>query len=268
MATDRQQDLNEAIRSLPRGRRRGRGGLAGRQLGAGGGDVFSDCDILALTRRRARGEAAKRYAADLSAIAPTVLVNTLYGRVVSAVTDDWRRFDLSFRSPPSSPLRPRRARARCSTVSGHEPPAGNTPPHRIDPAPLSRHQLRGVLPGAGPQRRRPRPARKHRLPLREELLRRMLVDVCWTRTAWRAERGGALKRNPLADPRTAAELLGPARRRRADREGVLAGNAGPSRGLPAARPRLAAKCARPWPDALEARPRAHLLRHLGQSLPE
>ena len=96
-----------------------------------------DVDILALTPAGRAGEVAKRYAADLSAIAPAVLVMTLYGRVVSAVTDDWRRFDLSFVEPAELSRYDRDRLAALFNRTGHEPPAGNTPPHRVDPAQLS-----------------------------------------------------------------------------------------------------------------------------------
>src|SRR4051812_30312356 len=96
MPTPAQQDLIDAIRrALSADADVEAAWLAG-SLGAGGGDAFSDVDILALTAERRVGEVVARYGADLSAIAPTVLVNTLFGRVVSVVTDDWRRFDLSF----------------------------------------------------------------------------------------------------------------------------------------------------------------------------
>src|SRR3954468_11752878 len=99
MVTDAQQGLIDAVqRCLAADSEIEAAWLAG-SLGAGGGDTFSDVDILALTPAGRAGEAARRYAADLTAIAPTVLVMTLYGRVVSAVTDDWRRFDLSFVEP-------------------------------------------------------------------------------------------------------------------------------------------------------------------------
>src|SRR5215472_15997186 len=99
MITDVQQELIEAIRAcLSADPDVAAAWLAG-SLGAGGGDAFSDVDVLALAPAGRAGAVAARFTADLSAIAPTVLVMNLSGRVVSAVADDWRRFDLTFIEP-------------------------------------------------------------------------------------------------------------------------------------------------------------------------
>jgi len=235
--------------------------LAG-SLGAGGGDAFSDVDVLALTPADRAGDVAARYAGDLSAIAPTVLVMTLFGRVVSAVTDDWRRFDLSFVEPGELARHDRDRLVPLFNRSSLEPPAGNTPPHRIDPAQLSRtiaefFRILGLsVVGLGRE--------EYVVSLSgQELLRRILVDLMLDENGVsQAERGGALKRNPLLTAEQRAELLAlpPGR---TDREGILASNAALAAAfLPRAR-RLAAKVGAEWPSALEAATRAHLLRHLG-----
>ncbi|MBX3485066.1 hypothetical protein [Phenylobacterium sp.] len=267
MTTGAQRALIETIRAVLSGDSDVDAAWLAGSLGAGGGDAFSDVDILALAPAGRAGEVAARYAADLSAIAPVVLVNVLYSRVVSAVADDWRRFDLSFVEPAELDRYDRNRLTPLFNRIGHEPPAGNTPPHRVEPEALGRTiaefwrvlGLSVVGLGRG----------EHVVSLSgQELLRRMIVDLMLDENGVGvAERGGALRRNPLLTPEQRAELaaLPPVR---ADREGILAGNAALAAVfLPRAR-RLAARVGAPWPDALEAATRAHLLRHLDQALRE
>jgi hypothetical protein len=96
MTEDQQALLDAIVRALEADTAVDAAWLAG-SLGVGGGDAYSDVDVLVLTERA--GDTVARYAADLSAIAPTVLIGVVYGRVVHAVTPDWRRFDLSFVQP-------------------------------------------------------------------------------------------------------------------------------------------------------------------------
>src|SRR5262245_61361495 len=68
-------------------------------LAQGAGDAWSDVDVTAAIADEALPGAVADYAKDLSAIAPVVHVLTVFGRVVSAVTPDWTRFDILFVTP-------------------------------------------------------------------------------------------------------------------------------------------------------------------------
>lgn len=266
MASEAQQSLIDAIRAALSDDPEVEAAWLAGSLGAGGGDAFSDVDILALTPSGRAFDVARRYAANPSAIAPTVLVNILFARVVSAVTDDWRRFDLSFVEPGELARYDRARLAPLFNRTGHEPPKGGTPPHRIDPAQLAAtiaefYRVLGLsVVGLG--------RAEYIVCLSgQELLRRMILDLMLDENGVRPnDRGGALRRNPLLTEAQRAELAAlPAVK--ADHEGILAGNlALAAIFLPRAR-RLAAHIGAPWPSALETATRDHLRRHLGVDLP-
>lgn len=267
MTTETQAALIDTIRSVLSADPDVEAAWVAGSLGAGGGDAFSDVDILIMAPAGCASEVAKRYAGDLSAIASTVLVNLLFGRVVSAVADDWRRFDLSFVEPGELVRYDRNRLTSLFNRTEHEPPAGNTRPHRVDPEALGKAiaefwRVLGLsVVGVGRE--------EYIVCLSgQELMRRIIVDVMLDENGVGvAERGGALKRNPLLSAGQRAELdaLAPVH---ADRAGILAGNAALTAiFLPRAR-RLAASVGATWPDALEAATRAHILRNLGQTLPD
>lgn len=239
--------------------------LAG-SLGSGGGDAYSDVDVLALTSDGQASVVAARYAADLSLIAPAVLVNTLFGRVVSAVTDDWRRFDLSFVEPGDLARYDGGRLTRLFNRGVHEPPLAEPVPHRLDPLRLLAsvtefYRILGLsVVGLG--------RREYIVSLSgQELMRRMIVDLMLDENGVGVfERGGALRRNPLltADQRAELASLGAVT---PDHDGILAGNlALAAIFFPRAR-RLAAAVGATWPEALEGATRAHLRRNLGVELP-
>ena len=63
----------------------------------GGGDAFSDVDILALATDGTVGSVCARYRRDVARIAEPALVGALFGgRILNVVTRDWRRFDIVF----------------------------------------------------------------------------------------------------------------------------------------------------------------------------
>ena len=88
--------------------------MAAGSLGKGGGDAFSDVDLLVLAQDGKLGELASCVVAGLAQIAKPVLVNQLFGgRVISVVTDEWERFDISLdgaRAKASTRYRDRRRR--------------------------------------------------------------------------------------------------------------------------------------------------------------
>lgn len=236
--------------------------LAG-SLGAGGGDAWSDVDVLVLVLVGANaGGVAVRYAADLSPIAEVVLVNTIGGRVVSAVTRDWQRFDLTFIEGAELA---RYDRARLSPLfnrSGSEPPVSNHPAHRTRPDTLRAMvneflRVFGLLV-VGINRG------EYQLGLSAvDILRRLTMDVMLEENGiGPVERGGLLHRNALLTPEQRA-ALGAIAPVVATREGIIAAElAIAAVFLPRAR-RLAARIDMAWPQALEDATRAYLGNHLG-----
>lgn len=266
MATEAQQSLIATIREvLSDDPEVDAAWLAG-SLGADRGDAFSDVDVLVLAPTGRAADLARRYAAGPSAITPTVLVNTLFGRVVSAVADDWRRFDLTFVEPAELV---RYDGARLTPLfnrTDHVPPVGQTPPHRVDPAQLAAtiaefYRVLGlsvVCLGRA----------EYIICLSgQELLRRMIVDLMLDENGvGPADRGGALRRNPFLTETQRAELAAlPAVS--ADHDGILAGNLALAAIFTPRARRLATDVGAAWPSALEAATRAHLRRHLGVDLP-
>ena len=266
MVTDVQQGLIDAIHAALAADTDVEAAWLAGSLGAGAGDAYSDVDILALAPTGRASAVAARYAADLSVIAPTVLVNILFGRVVTAVTDDWRRFDLSFVEPGDLGRYDAGRLTQLFNRGAQKPPRGGAPPHRIDPTKLADsiaefYRILGLsVVGLG--------RREYIVSLSgHELMRRMILDLMLDENGVGVlERGGALKRNPLLTAEQRAELaaLQPVT---PDHDGVLAGNlALAAIFFPRAR-RLATAVGVTWPDALEAATRAHLRRNLGVELP-
>lgn len=69
--------------------------LAG-SLGHGGGDTYSDVDLLACCAEGTAPAVCADLAGDVASIMPPLLVNMLFGgRVLNVVAQDWQRFDVS-----------------------------------------------------------------------------------------------------------------------------------------------------------------------------
>ena len=102
-------------------------------FGKGEADDFSDVDVLVLVRAPWQ-DAAQAYAADLSAIAETVLVNPLFGgRVLNVVTADWDRFDLSFLEAGDLVRYDRAALKPLFNKTAAEPPLQTRAPYQPPP---------------------------------------------------------------------------------------------------------------------------------------
>lgn len=230
--------------------------LAG-SLGQGGGDAFSDVDMLVLVADGNAPAVAERYAGDLSAIAKTVLVNTIAGRVVNAVTADWDRFDLTFIEPGELDRYDGSKLSPLFNTSGREPPIQDPRVYRTHPQTLNRlvaefFRVLGLSVVAL--------GREEYLVclMGTDLLRRMTLDLMLEENGIDpAERGGALRRNPFltAEQREALEALPVVA---AKRESIMAVNTALAEiFLPRAK-RLAADIAMDWPHALEDATRRHL----------
>jgi predicted nucleotidyltransferase len=236
--------------------------LAG-SLGFGGGDAFSDVDVLALAAGAPAREVGHRYTRQAAAIAPPALVNPLFdGRVLSVVTMDWRRFDISFVEPADLARYDALRLTVLFNKGDRSPPM--RPPITYKPSPqtllrIVNEFLRclGLLVVAV--------GREEWLMAQSgmDILRRLTIDLMLEANGvGPADRGGALHLNRLLTPEQRSELeslppMSP------DRESVLAANAAIAAiFLPLAR-RLVAETGATWPSAFEAATRRHLQERLG-----
>jgi predicted nucleotidyltransferase len=236
--------------------------LAG-SLGKGGGDAFSDVDLLVLTADGAAGEVSARLARDLAAALRVVLVNSLYGgRVLNMVTDDWARFDLTLVQREDLQRYDADALTPIFNKGASTPPvqprtAYRTPPDRLLTMVKEFLRILGLTPVAMGRE-------EYELALTGiDLLRRMTFDLMLEENSISpAMRGGALHRNPMLRAEQRADLSAlPAIA--ADRASIIAGTAAFARlFLPRAR-RLAAEIGMDWPTAFEDATRRHLLKTLG-----
>jgi predicted nucleotidyltransferase len=230
-------------------------------LGKGGGDEFSDVDVTVVVPEASFDAALKNYAADLAAIAP--VVHTFihgYDRVISSVTDDWQRFDLTFLKPAefaTMPLGEVGALFNRGTPAKSAPPL---PPHKtqarrieqivreflrvlgLTPVAMGRGEYLAGLDGVG-------------------LLRHMIVDLMQEKNGIGPARGSAIHVNVhlTEGQRRALEALPPLS---ATRDSLLAMNQALWRlFLPLAKD-LAAQTGASWPTAFEEATRRHLARTL------
>jgi predicted nucleotidyltransferase len=237
-------------------------------LGRGAGDAFSDVDVTALVVPASRPDAVgRRYVQAVAGIAPPLLVNPLFGaRVVSVVTADWARFDLSFLGSDEL-SRLDGSRLRVLFNKGRQSPTARprTPyaPSARTVLDLTNEFLRvvGLLVVADGRR-------EWLLALSgTDILRRLTLDLMLEANGVSPEdRGGALKRNPFltAGQRRALENLPPVA---ANRESLFEANRELARlFLPLAR-RLAEETGAAWPAEFEAATRRHLRDRLGLDLP-
>jgi predicted nucleotidyltransferase len=266
--TPEQQDLVDAIgRALAADPQIEAAWLAG-SLGRGAGDAFSDVDVVALVADGPAAEAGRRWASDVARIAEPVLVNVLYGGLVlNCVASDWRRFDISFITDADF-SRFDAARLKPLFNRGSRGPTRGTPePYQTTPQtllPLVNEFLRilGLLVvGLGRE--------EYLLGLTgADLLRGLTVNLMLEENGvGPAERGGALRRNPLLTPEQRAQLasLTPVT---ATREGIITANRELAAiFLPRAR-RLGERIGMAWLAAFEAATRRHLQARLDVSLDE
>ncbi|HZZ87355.1 MAG TPA: nucleotidyltransferase domain-containing protein [Caulobacteraceae bacterium] len=239
--------------------------LAG-SLGRGGGDAFSDVDLLVLVADGGLGAAAEAIAAKLAQEVTPVLINRLYGgRVLNVVTDDWQRFDLSFIEASDLP----RYNVRdlqvlfnhaCVAPPDRPPEAYSTEPALLLGLVQEFLRVLGMLPGALGRE-------EYEIGLRGiDLLRGMTMDLFLEENGVSpAARGGALRRNPFftADQRAELARIPPLG---ADGESLIVGcRALAAIFLPRAR-RLAGRIGMEWPAALEAAVRRRLKQAIGEDL--
>jgi len=236
-------------------------------LGQGGGDDYSDVDVIARVGDPPASRIGREYAERADEIVPVVLVNLLFGdRVLNVVTRTWERFDILFLEPPELQMHDSARLTQIFNRGASGPPMQV----RIDYQPSPETILKivneflrvlGLFPVAV--------GRGEWLLAQAgmELLRRLTIDLMLEENRLStADRGGALHLNTLltTEQRQALEGL-PAVT--ADRDSAFAGNrAVAALFLPRAR-RLAAEVGAAWPDAFEAATRDQLKLRIGFSLP-
>lgn len=267
MPTPAQQALIDRIAALLRAEPRVDAAWLAGSLGKGGGDAFSDVDTLVLAKDGLAGEVAGALGEAIKAAVDPALLNVHgYGRVLSAVTEDWQRFDVTVlqgeeinrydaakltplfnrgtRTPPVKPV----VAYRCT-------------PETLRPLVIEFIRVMGLTPVAMGRR-------EFELALSGvDILRRSTFDLMLEENGIApADRGGALHRNNMLTAEQQAEFrtIPP---QAATRESVLAVNAAYARiFLPRAR-RLAAAIAMEWPERFEQATRRHLSATLGLDLP-
>jgi predicted nucleotidyltransferase len=239
--------------------------LAG-SLGKGGGDAFSDVDLLVLAGDGGAGELSAKLARTLGDVVRPVLVNSLYGgRVLNVVTEEWRRFDLTFVQREDLGRYNAGDLTAIFNKGSSQPPTRPHEAYRTPPGELLKLvneflRVFGLLSvGVGRE--------EYDLALSGiDLMRRMTFDLMLEENGIApSRRGGALHRNPLLTEEQRQDLRGlpPLV---AERASVIEGSAAFARiFLPRAR-RLAAEIGMVWPGAFEDATLRHLRESVGLSL--
>lgn len=97
--TEAQVSLTETVAAVLGADRRIRSVWLFGSLGRGGGDAWSDVDLVAEVDEADRAACLTDYRRGQPGMPPVVLAMALYGRILAATTPEWERFDISFVSP-------------------------------------------------------------------------------------------------------------------------------------------------------------------------
>lgn len=226
-------------------------------LARDGGNAWSDVDLVAVVAEADRPLCLADYRLGQPGMPPTILARALYGRILTAVTPEWERFDISFLSPEElarmdggalKPLRgdPATRPAPLSAQPDHR--AGQ----RVEAMVTEFLRILGLLPVAV--------GRGEWLVAQQgdELQRRLLIDLMVEENdVPPSARGGAKKLNIFlsSEQREVLEaLLRPAARR----DTVIAAAAHLAQLFLARAGPLAERLDAPWPDAFEQATRGYL----------
>jgi hypothetical protein len=237
-------------------------------FGRGAGDAWSDIDVLAVVEEEDLPHCVAEYTGPRNPVGETVILSSLFGRIASAVTPEWERYDILFvtakdlRGYDKDGLRP------LTLASLDAPPAPPKPPKPYRPSPDAlaatvREFFRILgLASVGV-------SREEWLSMQEGIgmLRKAVIELMIEANGiGRADRGGAKRLNPYltAEQRAAIEAVP---QPGANREDALAANqALAALFIPLAR-RLTAEVGGVWPQALEDATRRRLTDTLGLTLP-
>ncbi|MBS0473014.1 MAG: nucleotidyltransferase domain-containing protein [Proteobacteria bacterium] len=266
MPTVKQQALLAQVEALLRAEPRVDAAWLAGSLGRGGGDEYSDVDTLVLAKDA--GETAAALSERIKAEVDPPLLNIHgWGRVLSVVTEDWQRFDVTVLQGDEIERYDAAKLTLLFNRGTREPPVHPAATYRCAPETLRTLVIEfirviGLTPVAMGRK-------EFELALSGiDILRRSTMDLMLEENGIApADRGGALHRNnmltaeQLADFRTIPPQT-------ATQESVLAANAAYARiFLPRAK-RLAATIGMEWPERFEQVTRRHLKATLGFALPE
>lgn len=229
-------------------------------LGQGQGDPWSDVDILAVVAPDHLRPCLDDYLRDRPNMPATVLRREIYGRIVTAICEDWSRFDITFALPAEF------ARANGAELKPLAGDVANPPPaHPVrgegriaDIAPMIQEFIRVIGLAPVPFGREEWVVSQQGV----EMLRNMLVDLMLAEQGVGREMRGAKRLNPFLteEQRAILEGLEPPRARRED---LLAANQELAHLFFSRAKPLAAKAGIPWPQAFEDATRRHLKAELG-----
>lgn len=258
MPTAEQQRLIDALRGLLEREPGVEAAWLAGSLGKGGGDEFSDVDLLVLVGDGEFAEVSGSLAARLGAVVKPVLVNKLYGgRVLNVVTDDWQRFDLSIVEGADLARHDATELKTLFNRGDRAPPARPdtpylTPPDRL--LPLVQEFLRVLGLAVGAMGRE-----EYELGLNGvDLLRRMTMDLMLEENGvGPKQRGGALRRNQFLTAAQRAELAAIPPVSAARHSLIAANRVLAAIFLPRAR-RLAVQVGMEWPTEFEDATRRNL----------
>jgi predicted nucleotidyltransferase len=237
--------------------------LAG-SFGRGEGDAWSDIDVIAVVDAEDRAACLAEYAGAHNPVGETVVLLTLYGRIVHAVRPDWERYDIHFVTPEEfRNVDKLRLKPLAAKHLDGPPPVeltwGAYQPTSDDVARMASEFLRiqGLAPTA--VERGEWLAGQEGIGLLRKLLIELMIETNGISTA---QRGGAKRLNPYlsSEQRAAVEAIplpGPSR------ESFIAANQALARlFMPLAKETLA-RAGAAWPQALEDATRQHLTRVFG-----
>lgn len=228
-------------------------------FGRGAGDAWSDIDITVVVDEEDLPHCVAEYGGARNPVGESVILNTLFGRVVSAVTPDWERYDIVFATPQEFRAYDKTTLRPLAPQSLDAPPPEPKPPKPYQVSAdavltASREFLRvlGLLPVAI--------GRGEWLSSQEGvgLLRKALIELMIeSNGVGRAQRGGAKRLNAYltAEQQAAVEAVPQPGANRA--ELIAANQALAAMFIPLGR-RLAEESGAVWPEALEAATRRRL----------
>lgn len=265
MVNHAQQDLIDRFTVVLNADDRIRAAALSGSLGKGEGDDFSDVDLTLAVEEEDLAACVAEYGGARNPLGPTVVLGTLYGRVVTAVTPAWERYDLLFVTLPEF----RGLSADAVKVLFRKP--GATGPSGGGPrtAPVAHSPVRaqvvefmrmlGLAPVAI--------GREEWLVGQEgsAIMRKALVDLMVEANGLTGQRGGMKRLNAFLTPRQRADLEA-LPEPKASREGLLATHAAlAALFLPLAR-ELCESRGVDWPEDVEQALRRHLQASLGVTL--
>jgi predicted nucleotidyltransferase len=225
-------------------------------LGRGQGDAWSDVDLAVVVEEPDLPACLADYQGAAPDLPELVLSKLVHGRLVTAITPDWRRFDLAFMTPAElarqdgASLRPVLGET-AAPPPPHPPATDSAAGGRVGEMIAEFIRVLGLAPVVI--------GRGEWLVAQEghELLRKMLVDLMLEENGVLRSARGAKRLNSYlsAEQRAELEALG---RPAAQREALIAANGEVARlFLPRAKT-LAGQLGVEWPAAFEAATREHL----------